>query len=63
MNSFKLLDPTVAQTNHHFEDSHRKRAEHDHYAEGLSETVIDLIHMGAVDEGEDFEDLSAEDLR
>ena len=63
MNSFKLLDPTQAQTNNHFEDSHQRRAEHDHYAEGLSKEVLDLIHMGAVNEGEEFEDLTADDLR
>ena len=63
MNSFKLFDPTVASTNHHFEDSHARKAEHDHYSETLANTVQDLIHMGAIESGEEFDELSGDDLR
>jgi len=32
VNSFKMFDPTVAKTNHHFEDSHMRKAQHEQYA-------------------------------
>ena len=54
VNSFKVFDPTVVKMSHHFEDSHARRAEHDHFASGMADTISDLIHMGAVEQGEDF---------
>jgi len=49
--------------NHHFEDSHARRAEHDHYAESISAMISDLIHDGAEEMGEEFDDMTAEGLR
>ena len=60
MNSFELYDPTVVQTSHHYEDSHKRKAEHEHYASSISATINDLIHVGVVDMEED--DLSEDDM-
>ena len=62
VNSFKLFDPTVIKTNHHFEDSHAMRAEHDHYGSSIAATISDLIHMGAVQTGEEFADMDTEEM-
>ena len=62
VNSFKMFDPTTPSTNHHFEDSHAMRAEHDHYARSKADTIADLIHIGAHDLGEDFEEMDTDDL-
>lgn len=47
---------------HHFEDSHQRRAEHDHYAHDLADRVGDFIHFGAVEQGEDWENMDLEEL-
>ena len=62
VNSFDLLDPKTPQTSHHQEDSHQRKAEHEHYAESIAATVSDLIHTGAHEMGEDFEDMTADEL-
>ena len=38
------------------------RAEHDHYASSMAATISDLIHIGAHDMGEDFEEMETEDM-
>ena len=62
VNSFDLLDPKTTQSSHHQEDSHAKKAEYEHYAESISATVADLIHIGAHEMGEDFDEWTADDL-
>ena len=62
LNSFKVFDPTTVATNHHFEDSHAQRVEHDHYASSIAATISDLIHIGAHDMGEDFDDMDIDEL-
>jgi len=47
VNSFKIYDPKVVSTSHHFEDSHREKAAHEHYAETIAARTDDLIHTGA----------------
>ena len=62
LNSFKVFDPTTVKSNNHFEDSHNMKAEHEHYAESMAATISDLIHIGAHDMGEDFEEMETEDM-
>ena len=51
------------QTNHHYEDSHRRRAEHDHYTQAIADSIEDLIHTGVLlEEGEDFSSINREEL-
>ena len=38
------------------------KAEHEHYARSKAETISDLIHIGAHEQGEDFEEMDTEDL-
>lgn len=44
LNSLKVFDPMKANTNHHFQDSHEKKAEHQHFADTIASKVNDLIH-------------------
>ena len=62
LNSFKVYDPTQVKTNHHFEDSHALKAEHEHYASSIAATITDLIHVGVHDMGEDFEELDDDEM-
>jgi len=39
--------------NHHFEDSHQRKAEHELYSQAIAERVVDLIHLGIDEEDED----------
>ena len=59
VNSFKVFDPTHVQSNHHFEDSHARKAEREHYALSIADTVTDLIHDQS--DEEDFLDLATEE--
>ena len=63
VNSFKLFDPTKISSNHHYEVSHTRRAEHDSYLTSISQTIRDLIHDGAVQENESFETMDLEEMR
>jgi len=47
INSFELYDPTEVSTSHHYEDSHARKAEHEHYGTSIAATITDLIHDGA----------------
>lgn len=51
VNSFKVFDPTNGKSNHRFEDSHARKAEREHYAASIADTISDLIHH---DEDEEF---------
>ena len=62
VNSFKLFNPKVVKTSHHFEDAHRQKADHEHYVEAIVERIGDLFHTGADKMGESFESLSRDEL-
>ena len=49
LNSFKLYNPKTILTSQNYEDDHAKEAALDH-----KELVSDLIHMGVVEQDEDF---------
>jgi hypothetical protein len=44
LSAFKVFDPTKVVTNHHFQDSHERKAEYEHYARNIARKVNDLIH-------------------
>ncbi len=44
LNSFKVFDPTKVSTNHHFQDSHIRKAERELYGKTISAKVNDLMH-------------------
>lgn len=60
VNSFKVFDPTNVKSNHRFEDSHARKAEREHYATSIAETISDLIHDHDGEE-DNFQDLELED--
>ena len=41
----------MVKMSHHFEDSHARRAEHDHYASGIAEFDGDHPRFGKYDQG------------
>jgi len=52
-----------ANTNHHFQDSHEKKAEHQHFADTIASKVNDLIHDRKSDQGVDPHSLNTDELR
>ena len=62
INSFKVYDPKVVSMDHHFEDSHLIKAQHEMYADAIADRTDDLIHSGAIDLDENGEEIVPEDL-
>ena len=49
-------------TTHHFEDSHRRKAENESWSENVVDLVKDLIHDSARGSGDDLSTMTIEEL-
>ena len=47
---------------HHFEDSHQRKAEHEMYADAIAARTLDLIHDGALEVDEDGFEVRPDDM-
>ena len=62
INSFKLYNPKVVAMDHHFEASHQRKADHEHFADSISARTRDLIHEGIKFIDEDGFEVIPEDM-
>ena len=57
-----VYDSSVISTSHHFQDSHRRKAENESWSSEVTDVVKSLIHDGASETGDDFSKMSIDDL-